>query len=377
LFVVIIEEVMRNEKQGPRTILIDLIEPRAKKFEALDRMEELEELVWTYGGLVVVKKLQRKNIPNYRTYIGSGKVEELKRDAKELGATCLVVNNILKPQQIYNLGEEMRECGVKVWDRIDLILHIFANHAQSQEAKLQIELATVRHMGPRIFGLGGKELVKQVGGIGTRGIGETNIEIMKRHLKEHERRVKEKLERLETMREEQRKNRRRNNLKTLSIVGYTNAGKTTLLNSLTKRREYVADKLFATLDTRTGSLFLPNKREEVLISDTIGFIQDLPPELISAFKSTLSETVNADIILHVVDAGDTNRQKKIEVVNEILRGLEVCNKPTIYVFNKIDKLKRGEIDNAKEVFADLEPVMVSAEKKLNISALTERIENMI
>ncbi len=361
----------------PRAILVDLIRPQTKKHEAIERMEELEELMRTYGGLVVVKKLQRRNHPDNRTYIGKGKVEELKALAHELNASVLVLNNILKPGQIYNLSEALKNEKVAIWDRVDLILYIFAKHAQTEEAKLQIELARIRHMGPRIFGLGGEELARQAGGIGTRGIGETNTEIMKRHLRERERRVRERLERTQKMRAEQRKNRQRNGFKTAAIVGYTNAGKTTLLNALTGRREYAADKLFATLDTRTGKLYLPRKNASLLVSDTIGFIRDLPPELIEAFASTLSETVNADVLLHVVDAGNPRRDEHIGVVETILRKLKIENKPVIHVFNKADRLKKGEAEHVKELFIERRPVLVSALTDEGMDILIERLEHVL
>lgn len=368
---------MKTLAGHPRTILVDLIRPDLKKYEAIERMEELEELMRTYGGLTVVKKFQRRNHPDYRTYIGRGKVEEINVLARELRASMLVVNNILKPGHIYNLSEALKKTGVTVWDRMDLILHIFEKHAGSQEAKLQIELARIRHMGPRIFGLGGEELARQAGGIGTRGIGETNIEIMKRHLRERERRVKAKLEKTAMMRSEQRKNRRRHGLKTVAIVGYTNAGKTSLLNALTGRREYAADKLFATLDTRTGSLYLPGKNASVLISDTIGFIRDLPPELIEAFASTLSETVHADILLHIIDASDPRREEHIRVVEEILARLGLSTTPIVRVFNKADRLKPGEALRIYETYHELQPITLSAETRSGMDILIKRIETMV
>ena len=356
---------------------MDLVRPDTKKHEALERLEELEELMTTYGGLTVVKILQRRHRPDYRTYIGKGKVEEIQALVKELNVSVVVINNLLKPQQIYNLTEALKETKTTVWDRIDLILQIFDKHAGTQEAKLQIELAKIRHMGPRIFGLGGEELARQGGGIGTRGIGETNTEIMKRHLRERERTIKSKLESTKSMRHQQRKNRKRQGLKTVSLVGYTNAGKTTLLNALTGRKEYVADKLFTTLDTRTGDLYLPHKQTSILISDTIGFIRDLPPELIQAFTSTLSETVHADILLHVVDASDPHREEHLRVVEEILKQLNIEELPLIYVLNKCDHLKSGEREHLHDLFSERAHVIVSASTTEGLPELIEKIEAMI
>jgi GTP-binding protein HflX len=237
---------------------------------------------------------------------------------------------------------------MKAWDRVDLILKIFSKHAQSTEAKLQIELASIKHMGPRIFGMG-IELSRQAGAMGLRaGAGEANIEMMKRHLQKQELSILKKLKHYEIVHEGHRRRRKRQNFKTVAIVGYTNAGKTSLLNALTRKGAYVADKLFATLSTRVGKLWIPDSRREVLISDTIGFIQDIPPELIKAFKSTLAETVNAELILHVIDINDLQINKNIKVVEEILDQLGLQDKPKIYVFNKIDLVKTEDENEPKE-----------------------------
>lgn len=310
--------------------------------EAQVRMRELDELTRTYGGLTVVESLQRRAQPDHRTFIGKGKVDLLVEQAPKLGATLLVVNEILKPQQIFNLEEAFRPVKVQVWDRIDLILHIFDRHATSAEAKLQIELARLRHMGPRIYNLG-SQLGRQRGGTGTRGgSGEGNTEAMKRHMKEQERRILQKLRSYESLRGEQRKNRKRNDLQTVALVGYTNAGKTSLLNALTNRKELAENKLFATLDTRVGELYLKSQARSVLLSDTIGFIRDLPPQLIEAFRSTLSEAVNADLLLHIIDAADPELETKMTVVEDVLAQLQVLERPRLRIFTKADLLSAGQ-----------------------------------
>jgi GTP-binding protein HflX len=349
-----------------RAVLADVIHFATSKKEAEDRMTELADLTRTYGGLVVVKTIQRKAKPDYNTFLGKGKVQELLDTYAEHKGNVLVINEILKPGQLFNLEEALRPIKMKVWDRIDLILEIFDKHATTAEAKLQIELARIRHMGPRIYNLGA-QLGRQRGGTGTRGgSGEGNTEVMKRHLREQERRIVERLEAYEGQHSEQRKNRTRNHFRTVALVGYTNAGKTSLLNALTKRKEYAADKLFATLSTRTGELYLPDLEASVLLSDTIGFIQGLPPQLVQAFRSTLSEAIHADLILHVIDANDPHLELKMQVVEEILADIGLADRPRIKVYNKLDSLET-------EFSTDLHSAYVSAHTKVGLSQLRSLI----
>ncbi len=366
---------MGSMEESKKAILVDIIHPRMLKRMALERMIELEELVNTYGGIVIVKTWQKRFAPHPKTYIGTGKVAMIGAEALELGARLLVVNAQLKPRQVYDLSQMLRPQKVEVWDRIDLILKIFAKHARTNEARLEIELASVRHMGPRIFGMG-MELSRQGGGIGTVGIGETNIERMKRHLKEKERKIKEKLEMYQKGRTLQQEGRRRRGLKTVSIVGYTNAGKTTLLNALTGRREYADDKLFATLDTRVGQLYLPSSNSVVLLTDTIGFIKDLPPELLNAFASTLSETLNADLLLHVVDGSDPHFQKHIRVVEEILTRLGVASTPRLMILNKADRLTAKRRKLVENSLIDRTPRWVSAQNAEGLGYVLEGVDQI-
>ncbi len=255
---------------------------------------------------------------------------------------------------------------MKVWDRVDLILQIFEKHARTAEAKLEIELARLRHMGPRIFNMGA-ELGRQRGGTGTRGgAGEGNTEAMKRHLREQEKAILAKLEKCQNVRSEHQRNRARHDKKTVALVGYTNAGKTSLLNALGKRKEYAADKLFATLDTRVADVYIPALQGTVLLSDTIGFIQGLPPSLIKAFASTLSEAASADVLLHVVDISDPKHVEKMKVVDDILATIGLADKPRIVVFNKIDALgeERGKLKEESGT-----AIFVSAAKKLGLDEL--------
>jgi len=359
-----------------KAILIDCIEPTTSREEASHRLAEAESLVSTYGGLVLLKTVQKRMTPHYRTYIGPGKADELLQDALIHKANIIIVNNELKPAQVYNLTEIYRKHDIQVWDRIDLILKIFDKHASTKEAKLEIELASIRHMGPRIFGMG-IELSRQGGGIGTRGQGETNTEVMRRHLRTQEQKIRKDLERSLKTRKQIHASRRRKGFSSLGIIGYTNAGKSTLLNSLTNKGAYAADKLFATLDTRAAKLWIPDMQKEVLLTDTIGFIQDLPPELINSFHATLAETIESDALIHVIDAGDERISKKITVVDEVLDRLEVGDRPTLIVFNKADLLSEEQREHLKEEFADLSPLFVSAHSKEGFDELKSAIAALL
>jgi GTP-binding protein HflX len=367
----------------PRAILIDVIPPDMTKTVAERRLTELDALTKTYGGIVVVKTIQKRATPNYRTYIGPGKIEELIQTAKDEKCELIIVNNLLKPKQMFELGEILRKEKLRAWDRVDLILKIFDKHAKTAEAKLQIKLAAIRHMGPRIFGMG-MELMQQSGGIGGRGgQGETNTEIMKRHLATQEDHIKKELAKLAIGRAGTRTRRDRLGLKTVSIVGYTNAGKSSLLNALTRKGAYVANQLFATLDTRVGKLWIAKEPdantgkpqgEEVLLSDTIGFIQDLPPQLIQAFRSTLDETIDADLILHVIDVSDPYREAKIKEVETILDGLGVHNTPKIYAFNKVDLMKKVPEKTLTKKYAAYSPCFVSAGTRAGLETLIHQLQ---
>lgn len=378
---------MQRLSLKPRAILVDVIDPRLSKRDADRRLLELESLTQTYGGIAVIKIIQKRGTPDYRLYIGSGKLDEVLAYAKQEKAELVILNNLLKPQQLYNVEDYCRRAKypMKVWDRVDLILKIFDKHAKTAEAKLQIKLAAIRHMGPRIFGMG-LEMMQQAGGIGGRGgQGESNTEMMKRHLAEQELQAKRELERISVARAGHRARRDRVGLKTVSVVGYTNAGKSSLMNALTRKGAYVANALFATLDTHVGKLWLPDQAanehgriggKEVLISDTIGFIQDLPPQLIEAFRSTLDETVDADVLLHVIDVNDAFIHDKIAEVEDVLKQLEVQDIPSIYVFNKIDVKARTPRATLTKKYKAHQPVFVSAKTGEGLDQLKERIRGM-
>lgn len=372
-----------------RTILLD-IAPKDSTllagYSLDDRIAEFEKLVSTYRGIVVLQTLQKRDEPDYTTYVWKGKLDEVLNLSVELKADVLIIGNILKPRQIFAIIQEVekRKLKLQVWDRVDLILKIFQLHAKTPEAKLQIQLASLKHMGPRIFGMG-MELDRQGGGGGAanKGIGETNTEIMKRHLREMERKTKEKIDHYRKVRVQNRLGRKRMNATTVGIVGYTNAGKSTLMNTLTDKWVYEKDELFATLGTSVGRLRLPQSayideegnflsRPDILIYDTIGFIRDLPPELIDAFSSTLEESLSCDILLQVVDASDEHIADRISVTDEILARIG-ASQPRWYVFNQIDKCTPAQLKKLKTTYKHLKPLFVSAKTNEWVEELKAKI----
>ena len=271
--------------------------------EILMELEEINSLVKTYGGQVHAISVQKGERSSASTYLRSGKVQETTKIIEKEEIDIAVCRDNLKPGQLFTLETILSQVNpnIKVWDKAFLILQIFDLHASSSEAKLQIKIATLKHLGPRVYGMG-YILSDQGGGIGTKGIGETNTEIMKRHWKNEIFTLKKKIKDFETKRQIQIDNRRNAGVKTVSIIGYTNSGKSTLFNKLTGKEKLVDDKLFATLDSNTGKLYFQKLKKEVIVTDTIGFIRNLPPFLIDTFKSTLMESISADIIIHLIDA---------------------------------------------------------------------------
>lgn len=359
-----------------RFILVNVVPPNIRKEEAEKNIAELISLVETFGGATVVKVIQRRAHPDNHTYVGAGKAEEVVTLVKEEKIDVVVINDIVKPGQLFNLQKLLWAVNhqIQVWDRVDLIINIFDKHAHSAEAKLQIKLARMRHMGPRIFGMG-MVMSRQGGGIGTRGLGETNTELMKRHWRNEIKKVQDQLVRHTREREQQLQRRKELGFKTISIVGYTNAGKTTLFNHLTKKKKKAADELFATLDSNIGNLWMDFERKGLLVSDTIGFIQNLPANLVDAFKSTLMESIHTDLLLHVIDASDPEMYQKIAVVEGILSELGLAEKPTLYVFNKIDALTKPEILQLMKTYAAKQPQFISARENIGFKELYESIEN--
>ncbi|HHW56094.1 MAG TPA: GTPase HflX [Clostridia bacterium] len=349
------------QKDKERTILVGIISTA----EDEESMEELRELALTAGAEVVGILTQKKKTMNKAHYIGKGKLEELKFFIENQQADLVIVNDELTGTQIKNLEDFLK---VKVIDRTNLILDIFAKRAKSKEGMLQVELAQLKYRLPRLIGLGG-QLSRLGGGIGTRGPGETKLETDRRHIKNRIKAIEEKLKEIEKHRNLQRERRKKNRIPVVVIVGYTNAGKSTLLNVLTEAEVYVEDKLFATLDPTARRLVLPSGREVVLI-DTVGFIRKLPHELVEAFKSTLEEVKYADLLLHVIDVNSTDIEEKIKVVEKVLSDLGAINTPRINVFNKIDLLEVVPKGNENEVY-------ISAKNKIGLEDLLQAIEKEI
>lgn len=296
-----------------------------------ESMKELAELVDTAGGEVVGQMVQNRPMPDSGTYFGEGKLEELKAATDALGATLVVFDDELSPIQLRNINDIL---GVRVLDRSMLILDIFAMRARSGEGKLQVELAQLKYQLPRLRGMG-LELSRTGGGIGTRGPGETKLETDRRHIRTRIAALEEQIREIKKHRGLLRSRRSKDGVITAAIVGYTNAGKSTLLNRLTDAGIFAEDKLFATLDTTSRAITLDDNRKIILI-DTVGFIRKLPHYLIEAFKSTLEEAAEADLLIHVTDAASPDADMHITVVNNVLKDLGAQSKPVINVFNKCD-----------------------------------------
>jgi GTPase len=366
---------MELNHQNKRFLLASIIPHNVSQDDIFQELQELKYLVESYKGVVIDVLIQKREVHDKGQYIGAGKIAEAAKIIKEKQIDVVVLNAVVIPGHIHDIKALLREANpsIEVWDRVDLILEIFSLHAKTAESRLQIELAGMRHMGPRIYGMG-MVLSRQAGGIGGRGIGETNTERMKRHWRDQVKITEGKLQKLATEREKQLRRREKNGVMTVSIVGYTNAGKTTLFNLLTGKKKYAKNELFATLDSATGRTYLPGLKQEILISDTIGFIQNLPAHLIDAFKSTLMEAIHSDVLLHVIDSGDPYMQKKIAVVEQILREVGIDKKPIIYVFSKIDTIEKRSIAILREQYAAFTPQFISLKETRGVTELIHEIE---
>jgi len=332
-------------------------------------LDELEELVETAGALTVGRMIQNREKIHPGTYLGKGKIEELKELLWENDATGVVCDDELSPVQLRNLEDGLE---TKVMDRTMVILDIFAGRAKTREGKLQVELAQLKYRSARLVGLR-NSLSRLGGGIGTRGPGEKKLEMDRRLIHERISQLKEELREVECHRQVQRRQRERTHTKVAAIVGYTNAGKSTLLNYLTDAGILAEDKLFATLDPTTRNVVLPGG-QNILVTDTVGFIRKLPHHLIEAFKSTLEEAKYCDIILHVADCSNPQMDIQMHIVYETLKQLKVTDKTVVTVFNKIDKLEGETI--LKDLSADYQ-VKLSAKTGQGIDTLLETLETIM
>ena len=333
-----------------------------------DSLEELKQLADTAGATVIKKFIQKRPKPDPAFFIGRGKVQELALYAQQENIDLCIFDDELSPAQQRNIESVM---GIRILDRTALILDIFAQRARTNEGKLQVELAQLQYTLPRIMGKG-LMLSRLGGGIGTRGPGETKLEVDRRRIRDRIAFIKDQIEKVKAVRSLHRSKRKKNNVFEVSLVGYTNAGKSTLLNTLTNSDIYAKDQLFATLDPTTRQLTLPNK-QEIIITDTVGFIQRLPHQLIAAFRSTLEVVTEADLLVHVIDVSHELYKEQAAVVHEVLKEIGAESKPVITVYNKIDKLP-PDSKLADRLALEEDTVCISAAKKLNLETLQQMIE---
>ena len=352
-----------TEEKKERALAISVMPKGTDRDLAMEYLDELEFLAETAGAEVIEKVYQELAKPNPSTVVGKGKLEDIKEIVTEEKIDLIIFDDDLSPAQVRNIEKALE---IKVLDRSGLILDIFAIRAKTIIAKTQVELAQLQYTLPRLTRMW-THLSKQYGGIGTKGPGETQIETDRRIIRTRIQRLKEKLEGIETQKEQQRKGRER--LPRFALVGYTNAGKSTLMNLLTDADVYTEDKLFATLDTTVRKMKLSNNHK-ALISDTVGFIRKLPPHLVASFKTTLVEAKNADILLHVVDVTNAHFKEHIKVVNETLQELNIDPAKAILVFNKIDLSEDiGSIALLENEYDTC--IRISAKRGINISGLVE------
>ncbi|MFS8949595.1 GTPase HflX [Streptococcus australis] len=324
--------MIETEKKQERVLIVGVELQGMENFDM--SMEELASLAKTAGAEVVGVYTQKREKYDSKTFVGSGKLEEIAQmvDADEV--STVVVNNRLTPRQNVNLEEIL---GVKVIDRMQLILDIFAMRARSHEGKLQVHLAQLKYLLPRLVGQG-IMLSRQAGGIGSRGPGESQLELNRRIVRNQITDIERQLKVVEKNREVVREKRLESSVFKIGLIGYTNAGKSTIMNALTSKTQYEADELFATLDATTKSIHLTGNLQ-VTLTDTVGFIQDLPTELVTSFKSTLEESKNVDLLVHVIDASDPNHEEHEKTVLQIMKDLEMLDIPRLTLYNKADKVE--------------------------------------
>jgi GTP-binding protein HflX len=358
-----------------RVVIVGVMTDDLSSQQFQDIVAELARLVDTAGGEVLQTLWQKRSRIHPQTVVGEGKVQEIALTAQTLGANLVVFDRDLSPSQIRNLETQI---GVRVVDRTEVILDIFAQRAQSRAGKLQVELAQLEYMLPRLTGRG-QAMSRLGGGIGTRGPGETKLETERRAIGRRISRLQQEVNQLQAHRERLRQRRQNREIASVALVGYTNAGKSTLLNALTNAEVYTADQLFATLDPTTRRLVVPHaatsEPQEILITDTVGFIHELPASLMDAFRATLEEVTEADALIHLVDLSHPAWLSHIRSVREILAQMPVTPGPALVVFNKIDQVSSETLAQAREEFPLA--VFISASKRLGLETLRQRLGQLV
>ena len=359
---------------GERALLVGLERPGHDKWAVQDSLLELRELAESAGAEVVDTITQKRDAPSAPTFIGTGKAGELAAQCRTAEANLVIFDDDLSPAQGRNLGEIIGK-DVKVLDRTELILDIFAQRARTREGKIQVELAQMQYMLPRLTGLW-THLSRQRGGMGCRGPGETQLEVDRRRVQEKIARLGRELAEVRQNRRTERSGRQRLHWPLVSLVGYTNSGKSTLMNALTGANVFAEDKLFATLDPTTRKLRLPNS-QNILLSDTVGFLRKLPHHLIESFKATLEEVAEADLLLHVVDVSHPQAADQIKAVEVVLQEINAWGKPTIVALNKTDRLSGDGTTLDKFLREFPRAVPIAAKLNENLPALLDEVVNRL
>jgi GTPase len=358
-----------------RVVLVGLMTQTMSLEQFQDGIAELKLLVESAGGQVLDEICQKRSQPHPQTVVGLGKVQDIALRAQTLGATLVVFNRDLSPAQGRNLENQI---GIRIVDRTEVILDIFAQRAQSQEGKLQVELAQLEYRMPRLTGRG-QAMSRLGGGIGTRGPGETKLETERRTIQRRVNRLQQEVTQLQAHRSRLRQKRQHHGVPVIAVVGYTNAGKSTLLNTLTNAEVFAADQLFATLDPTTRRTVVPNAQSQdlqpVLLTDTVGFIHELPPSLVDAFRATLEEVTDADALLHVVDLSHPAWMSQIRSVMEILKEMPITPGPMLLVFNKIDRVDSDTLAIATEEFP--QAIFISASQRHGLETLRTKMGQLV
>lgn len=361
---------LKVQEGEERAVLVGLISEGSDAWQVEDDLDELAQLARTAGASICTRVTQARQRPHPAHFLGSGKAQEVALLVQELGANLVIVDSELTPTQQRKLEQMI---AVKVIDRTELILDIFSQRARTKEGKLQVELAQLKYHYPRLVGKG-EVLSRLGGGIGTRGPGETKLEIDRRRIRSRINQLEKETERIRSYRDTQRRQRISRNIPVVALTGYTNSGKSTLLNALTKSDVFVENKLFATLDPTTRRTTLPD-HSSILISDTVGFIKKLPTSLIAAFRATLEEVAVADVLVHVVDASHPNVLEHMVSVFDVLSELGAVDKPIITVLNKADRVRREDLEWLITQVPN--PVITSATKRVGLGSLLSKMETVI